>query len=336
METESELKNNEEGSPNWQAFGSGMAVIVGFIIFIMLVGSLLLYTIKLGASNILPTNITSDSISEQQSVKVTANVLREFSFHGLNIFNAEKVTSQKLTFNSVNPTFKKIAEWLGSGFFGSLINKMFSFNNMFLNNFGSLLNGFNESLLIFFSGIFYPIIVSIYFVFNWFFLFFDQFIELADYLTNNFWIPTIFSYIIELLFCIPLIAIFSVIASILSIFTVLYSFFIIPFGYSTYDIKDGSYKNGFKKFFTDLVKYKTTFMSVLFSILMFLNIFSALGFIYVALFLFIIGIGVFAFDMFKTTILNTDEDQTPGIIAAAGLTYNFMGGKGRMKKLHIV
>ncbi len=336
FETENELKNEEVGEPNWKAFGIGIATIFCFILFIMLVGSLLLYTIKLGASNVLPTNISSDNISGTQPIKVTANVLREFSYHGLNIFNAEKVTSQKLTFNSLNLTFSKLAQWFGPGFFGSLVDKMLSFNNIFINNLGSLLNGLNESVLIFFSGIIYPILVSIYFVFNWFFLFFDQFIEFADYLTNNFWIPTIFSYLIELLFCLPLIAIFSIIASILSIFTVLYSFFIIPFGYATYDIKDGTSKNSFRQFFTDSFKYKTTFMSVLFSILMLFNVSSSLGFVYAALFLFILGISIHVFDIFKTTIVNLDEDQTPGIIAAAGLTYNFMGGKGRMKKLHIV
>lgn len=336
METETELQNDEVGEPNWKGFGIGVAVIFCFIIFIMLVGSLLLYTVKLGASNILPTNINPDKMSNPQPVKVTANILREFSFHGLNIFNPEKVTSQKLTFNSLNPTFSQLAQWFGPGFFGSLVDKMLSFNNMFLNTLGSLLNGINESVLLLLSGIFYPILVSIYFIFNWVFIFFDQFIEFADYLTNNFWIPTIFSYLLELLFCLPLIAIFSIIASILSIFTVLYSFFIIPFGYATYDIKDGPFKNSFRQFFADLFKYKTTFMSVLFTTLMFLNIFSTLGFIYSALFLFIAGIGIYSLDLFKTIINNTDEDQTPGIIAAASLTYNFMGGKGRMKKLHIV
>jgi hypothetical protein len=319
-------ETEEEKKPNWANFGIGLGIIFAFIIIIMLFGSLFLYTIKVGASNILPTDINIDKISEQIPKKVDANVLREFSFFGLNIFNPLKTTSQKLTFNNINTPFKNIALWLGPGFFGSLIDKMLSFNDLLLNSLSGFLNGWNESILILMSGFMYPFIVGIYFIFNWFFLFIDQFIEFAGLLSNTFWLHPILAYVIEVLICIPLIAIFSIIASVVSIFTVLYSLFIVPFGYATYNIQGDSRNNTFRRFFTDAFKYKTTFMTVLFLLMSFGNVQTSLGFTYAAIYAFVAFISIYVFGILQTTINLDDDSQTAGLIPS-GITFNLMGGK---------
>jgi len=328
--SETELDKEEEGNPNWANFAIGTSIIIGFILIIMIIGSLLLYTVKLGASNVLPTTITSESISGSNVKKVDANILREFSYHGLNIFNPLKTTSQKLVFNNINSTFKGISEFSGGGFFGTLIDKMLSYNNLLLNSVGNILNGWNETILILLSGMIYPFIVSLYFIFNWFFLFVDQFIEFAELLTNTFWIPNIFSYLIEVLFCLPLIVIFSIIASVVSIFTVIYSLLVVPFGYSTYNIQGDTRNNSFKRFFTDLFKYKTTFMSVFFLLAMLANAQVNLGLIYTALFAFCCAIFIFSFDTLKSFINLDDNSQTPGLLSQGASVFLFGGKKIRV------
>jgi hypothetical protein len=59
--SESDLEKDEEKKPNWANFGIGTAIIVAFILIIMIIGSLFLYTVKVGASGILPTNINIDT-----------------------------------------------------------------------------------------------------------------------------------------------------------------------------------------------------------------------------------------------------------------------------------
>ena len=327
------LDKEEEGKPNWTNFGIGLSIIIAFILIIMLIGSLFLYTVKLGASNILPTNINSQNISSNVVQKVDANILREFSYHGLNIFNPLKTTSQKLVFNNINSTFQKITAFVGNGFFGSLIDKMLSYNNLVFNSIGNILNGWNENILILLSGIMYPIIFSFYFIFNWFFLFIDQFIEFAEVLSNSLWIPHIFCYLIELLFCLPLIAIFSIIASVVSIFTVIYSLLVIPFGYVTYNIQRDSRNNSFKRFFMDCFRFKKTFMGVIFLLCTLINAQISLGSMFLFLFAFFCGIFILSFDILKTSFEMDpyDDSQTPGLLSQGAQVFLFGG-----KKLRIV
>lgn len=327
------LDKEEEGKPNWANFGIGISITIALILVIMIIGSLFLYTIKVGASNILPTDVNPENMINKVSQKIDANILREFSFHGLNIFNPIKVTSQKLVFNNINSTFQKIAGFDGGGFFGTLIDKMLSYNNLVLNTIGSLLNGWNENILILLSGIMYPIIFSFYFIFNWFFLFVDQFIEFAELLSNSLWIPHIFCYLIELLFCLPLIAIFSIIASIISIFTVIYSLLVIPFGYSTYNIQRDTKNNTFKRFFMDCFRFKTIFMGILFLFGTLINAQLSLGLLFSALFAFCCGIFIFSFDILKTSFDANpyDDSQTPGLLSQGAQMFLYGG-----KKLRIV
>lgn len=325
------LNEEEKGKPYWANFGIGISVSIGFIIFIMIFSSLFIYTIKVGASNILPTVITPEKIGSQVPKKVDANILREFSYHGLNIFNPLNTTSQKLVFNNADTSFSNISTWLGPGFFGRLVDKMFSYNNLLLNSLGTFLNGWNESILILLSGMFYPIIFVIYFIFNWFFLFIDQFAEFAITLTNLFWIPPAFSYLIEFCICIPLIAIFSVIASVISLFTVLYSLIVVPFGLSSYNIQGDTRNNGFRRFFVDFFKYKTVFMTLLFILLTISNVVTNLGLPYALIFSFVTLVSIIVFNILKTYI-NTDDDSQSSGLLPTGLLFSLTGGK----KLHIV
>ena len=327
-----QLDKEEQNKPYWANFGIGVSISFGFIIFILLFSSLFIYTIKLGASNILPINITVEKIATQTPKKVDANILREFSFHGVNIFNTLNTTSQKLSFNNVDTSFSTISTWLGPGFFGRLVDKMFSYNNLLLNTLCSFLNGWNESILILLSGMFYPIIFVIYFIFNWFFLFIDQFAEFAITLEQFFWIPPAFCYLIEFCICLPLIAIFSIIASFISLFTVLYSLIIMPFGLATYNIQGDTRNNGFRRFFVDFFKYKTVFMTVLFLLLTISNVQTNLGLPYAGLFAFISLISILVFNILKTFINTDDDSQTPGLLPTAGLLFGLAGGK----QLHIV
>jgi hypothetical protein len=329
--SESDLDEEEKGKPYWANFGVGIAFCFGYIICIMTLASLVIYTIKVGASNILPTDMKYDNIKEQVSKKVDANILREFSYHGLNIFNPVNTTSQKLIFNNTDKPFVKISTWLGPGFFERLLNKMFSYNNLLLNSIGTFLNGWNENILIMISATFYPIIFVIYFIFNWIFLFIDQFSEFAITLGEFFWLPPAFCYLIEFCICIPLIAIFSVIASFISMFTVLYSLIIVPFGFTTYNIQGDTRNNGFKRFFIDFFKYKTVFMTALFIFLTISNVFTNLGLVYALLFLFVTFISIIVFNILQTYINTDDDSQTAGLLPT-GLLFGLAGGK----KLHIV
>ncbi len=322
----------EEKKPNWANFGIVISITIGFILVIMIIGSLFLYTIKVGASNILPTDINPENMVNKIPEKIDANILREFSFHGLNIFNPVKVTSQKLVFNNINSTFQKVAGFDGGGFFGTLIDKMLSYNNLVLNTIGSLLNGWNENILILLSGIMYPIIFSFYFIFNWFFLFIDQFVEFAEVLSNSLWIPHIFCYLIELLFCLPLIAIFSIIASVVSIFTVIYSLLVIPFGYVTYNIQRDSRNNSFKRFFMDCFRFKKTFMGMIFLLCTLINTEISLGPMFLFLFAFFCGIFILSFDILKTSFEMDpyDDSQTPGLLSQGAQVFLFGGKKIRI------
>jgi len=329
--TDSEVEQEEKAKPYWANFGIGISGSIGFIIFIMVIASLVMYTIKLGASNILPIDIKYDNIKTQVPKKVDANILREFSYHGLNIFNPVNTTSQKLVFNNTNKSFSNISTWIGPGFFGRLINKMFSYNNLLLNSIGTFLNGWNESILILLSGLFYPIIFIIYFIFNWIFLFIDQFSEFAITLSELFWIPPAFCYLIEFCICIPLIVIFSIIASTISLFTVLYSLIIVPFGFTSYNIQGDTKDNSFIKFFIDFFKYKTVFMTLLFIFLTISNVITNLGLIYALLFIFITFISIIVFNILQTNINLDDDSQTNGLLPT-GILFSLTGGK----KLHIV
>jgi hypothetical protein len=328
-----EEDNKEESDkPDWTNFSIGLLINIVIIIVIMIFGSTFLYFIKVGASNVLPTEITPNNITSSNSKKIDLNILRQYSFFGLNIFNTIEVKSQKAIFNSVDGTFNKITSWFGDSFYGHIIDSMLQYNNMFINAIGSTLNLANDSILILFSFILFPIILIILSVFNGFYLFVDQFIELANYLNTNYYIPKIIGYLIELILCIPLIIIFSIIASILSIFTVIGSALIIPFGYTTYNIQgDTNKNNSFTTFFKDTFKYKTIFMLILFIMAFISNVQGFLGATYTLLLTIIIGIFIYFFGMLQQQFNLDDNSQTSGL--ASTLQSFFVGGKKKSFKL---
>jgi len=326
-----EVNKEEYKKPDWKKFGIGLAICTGIIIAIILFGSIFLYFIKVGASHILPINITPNSVSGSGYKKIDLNILREYGFFGLNFFHVNEVKSQKATFTDINGLFSKIAGWFGDSFYGNIIDSILQYNNIFINGIGSMLNQVNDSILMIFSFIFLPIILVFLGIFNGFFIFVDQFIELANYLNTNYSIPKIVGYLIELILCIPLIIIFAIIASVLSIFTTIGSSLIIPFGYSKYDIQGDTKNNGFSRFFVDSFKYKTNFMMLLFIISFIFNVQASLGAAYTLIAGVIAGVYIFAFGMLKQQFNTDDGSQTAGLASIA--ENYFVGGKKRSFKL---
>lgn len=310
-------KNQQNNSSDDTSFNLGgffknlISVIIQLIIWLWVIGPIVLYTSKMAAAGVLPTDLSeipySDSIKNVANKIINVNVIKE----------ADKIYSTK-----VNLNHKEILEQMNNGLFSHL--KDFQTNPKKANYFGNfwanimfnilstnfdlfdkvyskINSNFPESLTILISPIiFWVFIICLYFI-NLVQTFIYQISTGKDFFSkmkieNNkvVWEEGNFLEPIRWIFAIlSMIFIFWPATFLLPIFTLCYSMFTPLFISGKLE---NNKKYNFFNFLIDNIYYKSQLFLIMFSLLIISPIYSNLGTYY--LIAFFIAIAILAFKHF--------------------------------------
>lgn len=300
ISTIEEKKQAEEpnDTTKQQNFYKSMGASIGTIIFILIFGTLFMYTTKVVASNVIPN--FSQSTSSTKPVDMFFFRHFKMSIFGDKIIDIGDRLNQRITFERERTIIETVLEYVSSNniflnFIGKTIESFFQINNyIFVHFFEAFYNNVNESFIIVIGGFLYFFVLFFLIIFNFCSMFLILMYQLFSLANNKrmyaigdnhpkilkgitniiltciyYWIVIIFGPIISV-----------IISSIMCVFTALYML-LSPLSYSYKLQSSGNSKlYGIGQVLLNLFTYKKSLIMILLAYSLIKNAGVELGTIY--------------------------------------------------------